>query len=154
MDIPLSRQLFQTLATHSQAATLLPIFCFNLNSFYRLGFLNHLIEALHISLTQDNDANSALDSNDLKWLLCSLAAQEPFQIWQHLIGRFSASGDKFFEAMVVQLAGQFPLPGFRTTQWNSIPSSLHSDCQSANKIICVGSDTSLLRFFCYEHFAH
>ena len=100
---------------HPNLGSLLPLLCSN------LVVLRH--PRLHMPLFESglDQVRTPNKLNDLKWQLCSLAIQQPYKNWRslNLFQRLSASNDKFFEAMIIQLSGQYPLPAFHITQWNS-----------------------------------
>lgn len=101
--------------------------------------------------------------NDLKWQLCALALRDTggnrLAQWRKaLLNRLSAShnnSDSFLEGLLVRLSGQFPLPGFSITQWNSqLPEGVGE--KSAGQEACgqqqhdsatfIGMGAAMLRF--------
>jgi hypothetical protein len=90
------------------------------------------LEALVLGLTKVCDSNAI---NDLKWQLCSLLIREPLlKGWTALLKEFSWAKDVFFESLVLQLAGQFPLPTFNSSRWNSLPNDDRTQQPDQNKI--------------------
>jgi hypothetical protein len=71
--------------------------------------------------------------NDLKWQLCAICSREPITtnckgLWE----RFASAKDHFFEGFAIRLSGQFPLPGFQITHWNSLPAPTGEQQQQQN----------------------
>lgn len=126
---------------HPEARNLFPIFCSNLSFVTRLGLHKGLAEALFYGLS--NSSSNSCATNDLKWELCSLLLSENSRkkIWKPFIDCLQLGEDYFLEGVLIQLAKQYPLPGFSITQWNSISESskkaeiLSSEKESSNVFI-------------------
>uniref|UniRef100_A0A183BHY0 Rap-GAP domain-containing protein n=1 Tax=Globodera pallida TaxID=36090 RepID=A0A183BHY0_GLOPA len=122
-DAPLFERLFALMLGQQSTttATLLPIFCANLASSVTLGFHSQLVHALVQSLARVKHLRIA---NELKWQLCAVFARHSISLhWSNLADKFVAASDDFFEGFVLRLSGQWPLPGFPVSQWNSLPAA-------------------------------
>ncbi|KAL3074845.1 hypothetical protein niasHS_014290 [Heterodera schachtii] len=122
-DAPLFERLFALMLGQQSTttATLLPVFCANLSSSITLGFHSQLVHSLIQSLARVKHLRIA---NELKWHMCAVFARHSISLhWSNLADKFVATGDDFFEGFVIRLSGQWPLPGFPVTQWNSLPPS-------------------------------
>lgn len=129
-DAALFDRLRLLLANHQYAARTLPIFCANLGLVVRLGFHSQLIESLLLAQSKVKNVNAL---NDLKWQLCAICSREPITtnckgLWE----RFASAKDHFFEGFAIRLSGQFPLPGFQITHWNSLPAPTGEQQQQQN----------------------
>lgn len=119
-DDQLFHHLIELLNHHPEAGNLFTIFCSNLSFVTRLGLHKGLAEALFCGLS---NAVNVCATNDLKWELCALLLSERSKkvLWKPLFEHLHKGNDYFLEGVLIQLAKQYPLPGFSITQWNSLP---------------------------------
>ncbi|CAK5049731.1 unnamed protein product [Meloidogyne enterolobii] len=138
-DVVLFDRLLHLLIDHQYAARVLPLFCANIASVMRVGFHSQLIDAVQLSLSKAKNLNML---NDLKWQLCSICAKESIALqWKETLAeRFETDKDNFFEGF-----GQFPLPGFQITQWNSIQETATEKEESDECNIYMETNSSILR---------
>nr|CAD2130005.1 unnamed protein product [Meloidogyne enterolobii] len=142
-DVVLFDRLLHLLIDHQYAARVLPLFCANIASVMRVGFHSQLIDAVQLSLSKAKNVNML---NDLKWQLCSICAKESIALqWKETLAeRFETDKDNFFEGFVIRLSGQFPLPGFQITQWNSIQEAATEKEESDECNIYMETNSSIL----------
>uniref|UniRef100_A0A914L5I3 Rap-GAP domain-containing protein n=1 Tax=Meloidogyne incognita TaxID=6306 RepID=A0A914L5I3_MELIC len=142
-DVVLFDRLLHLLIDHQYAARVLPLFCANIASVMRVGFHSQLIDAVQLSLSKAKNVNML---NDLKWQLCSICAKECIALqWKETLAeRFENDKDNFFEGFAIRLSGQFPLPGFQITQWNSIQEAATEKDESDECNIYMETNSSIL----------
>lgn len=126
-DASLFDHLLKLLVNHQYASRILPIFCANVGLIVLLGFHSQLIDSLLLAQSKVKCVNAL---NDLKWQFCSITSRESISpYWRILSDNFTSAKDDFLEGFVIRLSGQYPLPGFPITQWNSLPNQEHQEKQ-------------------------
>ncbi|KAK0424217.1 hypothetical protein QR680_008553 [Steinernema hermaphroditum] len=134
-DAKLAAKIFEVLIEHHRR--LIPILCSDLvEQFPRLG------QRAALASLMDN-ALDALDNpreiNEIEWQLSTLALDGKSAVkLPKLLAKLRKTNSKFLEGLLVTSAGQFPLPGFSVSLWNSlepvgIPTSV--SVQSTEKML-------------------
>uniref|UniRef100_A0A1I7Y6R0 Rap-GAP domain-containing protein n=1 Tax=Steinernema glaseri TaxID=37863 RepID=A0A1I7Y6R0_9BILA len=147
-DSQLASKIFQVLLKHHHR--LIPLLCSDLvEQFPRLGqraalasLMDNAIEALE----------NPREINEIEWQLSSLALDGKSAVkLSKLLAQLRKTDSKFLEGLLMTSAGQFPLPGFTISLWNSLEPveiqtsvSVQSSEKMLNQNIFVRSGSSVL----------
>lgn len=141
-DNQLFYYLIKLLNQHREAGNLFPIFCSNLSFVTHLGMHKELAEALFYGLSNTSNVCAI---NDLKWELCALLSEKSQKVlWKPLFEHLHIGKDHFLEGILIQLAKQYPLPGFSITQWNSLSEPVDLLKSEENSSVFISTKGAML----------
>ncbi|VDO19842.1 unnamed protein product [Heligmosomoides polygyrus] len=119
-DAELMAKMLSTLQNHRCGPNLLPLLCSCMESLFKVSKNPN---ALQLVLRTVPTLRDERIRTEVQWTIASLALSHSLKAELPQIARsFLADQQKLLEGALITMEGQFPLPGFNVSKWNSVES--------------------------------